>query len=132
MMTYATGSRYREMEVLATTPERRLVMLYGKLLVLLKQARTEIGRGDIVAREHRLMHADEIVRELAISLNYEAGGDLARSLASIYSWLLAEFSGIHAKPDVGRLDAVITIVADLHEAWEGAAAQVADRGATAA
>lgn len=124
-MTYtASVSRYREMEVLAMPPERRLVMLYAKLLVLLKQARLEIERGDIVAREQRLTHADEIVRELAASLNFEAGGELARSLAGIYNWLLGEFSGIHFKPDLARLDAVIRIVGDLHEAWDGAANQV--------
>jgi flagellar protein FliS len=128
-MSYGTNSRYREMEVLAMSPARRLVMLYTKLLVLLKQARTEIERGDIEAREKRLMHADEIVRELAMSLNFEAGGDLARSLESIYNWLLNEFAGIHARPDLIRLDAVIRIVADLHEAWDGAAAQVAGHSA---
>jgi len=130
-MTYTSGSRYREMEVMATTPERRLVMLYSKLLVLVKQARVEIERGDIIAREQRLMHADEIVRELAVSLNYETGGELASSLSSIYSWLLAEFAGIHAKPDTARLDAVIGIIADLHEAWTGAASQVAEHRAGA-
>ena len=128
-MPYPSGSRYREMEVLAMPPAKRLVMLYSKLLVLLKQARQEIARGDIVAREQRLVQADEIVRELTFSLNFEAGGALAQSLASIYTWLIAEFAGIHAKPDVARLDAVISIVADLHEAWSGAATQVTESGA---
>jgi flagellar secretion chaperone FliS len=118
------ASRYREMEVLAMPPSRRLVMLYSHLLVKLKQARRHIERGEIEARGERLLHAEEIVRELRISLDHKAGGDLATSLASIYKWLLSEFAGIHAKPDLARLDAVIVIVSDLHQAWEGAAAQV--------
>ena len=128
-MGYPASSRYREMEVLAMPPARRLVMLYSHLLVMLKQARRHIERGEIELRGERLLRAEEIVRELLMSLDHDAGGSLATSLDSIYRWLLGEFVGIHLKPDVARLDAVIVVVADLHEAWEGAAAQVAGSAA---
>ncbi|HEY4321467.1 MAG TPA: flagellar export chaperone FliS [Gemmatimonadales bacterium] len=123
-MSYGTGNRYREMDVMAMTPARRLVMLYTHLLVQLRQARRHLEQGEIELRGERLLKAEEIVRELLISLNYEAGGSLARQLASLYEWLLKEFSAIHRKPDLKRLDAATKIVAELHEAWEGAANQL--------
>lgn len=118
--------RYREMEILAMTPANRVVLLYTHLLVNLKQARVFLERGDIGARGERLVKAEEIVHELAVSLDRDGGGELATRLASLYVWLLREFVAIHSRPDMARLDAVIRVVTDLHEAWSGAAAQLGE------
>jgi flagellar protein FliS len=112
------------MEVLAMQPAQRVVLLYSHLLVLLRQARRHLERGEIEQRGERLFRAEEIVRELQVSLNHDAGGELAGGLANLYSWMLGEFAGVHAHPDLGRLDAVTKIVTELHEAWQGAAEQV--------
>ncbi|HEX3928983.1 MAG TPA: flagellar export chaperone FliS [Gemmatimonadales bacterium] len=123
-MTYPTNSRYREMEIMALPPERRLVMIYSHLLVLLRQARRHIELNEVERRGERIIKAQEIVFELTVTLDRESGGQLAQQLASLYAWLLREFAAIHSRPDLTRLDAVIRIVGELHEAWEGAAAQL--------
>jgi flagellar protein FliS len=129
-MSYGSNDRYREMEVQAMSPARRLVLLYSHLLVALKQARMHIERGEIELRGERLLRAEEIVHELAFSLDREAGGELATRLAALYAWMLGQFAAIQARPNLQQLDAVTTIVSELHAAWEGAAAQLA--GSTAA
>ncbi|HEY3934439.1 MAG TPA: flagellar export chaperone FliS [Gemmatimonadales bacterium] len=128
-MSYASPSRYREMEVLAMQPAQRVVLLYSHLLVLLRQARRHLERGEIEQRGERLFRAEEIVRELQVSLNHEVGGELAGRLANLYTWMVSEFAGVHARPDLERLDAVTKIVAELYEAWQSAALQVLGQSA---
>ncbi len=124
-MSYGSMDRYREMEVMAMPPARRLLVLYSQLLTALRQARHLIETGQIEARTERLLHAEEIIRELAVSLDRERGGDLAGRLAELYAWMLTQTAAIHARPELGRVDHVIRIVAELHEAWGVAANQVA-------
>jgi flagellar protein FliS len=129
-MTYTQPQGYREMEILSMTPAQRVVALYARLHVLLLQARNQLDVGDIAAREERLMAASAIVHELAVSLDRERGGQLADQLAALYTWLIGEFTAIHAKADRGRLEATINIVRELHEAWQGAALQVSTPAAS--
>lgn len=117
--------RYREMEVMAMPPARRLVVLYAQLLTALRQARRHMELGEIEPRTERLLHAEEIVRELAVSLDRERGGELASRLSELYAWMLAQVAGLYAAPEPGRLDQVIRIVAELHDAWGTAASQLA-------
>lgn len=117
--------RYREMEVMAMPPARRLVVLYAQLLTALRQAGRHIELGQIEARTERLLHAEEIIRELAVSLDRERGGDLAVRLSELYSWMLTQVAAMHARPEPNRLDQVVRIVSELHEAWGTAASQLA-------
>lgn len=127
-MSYGTSAgsdRYREMEILAMSPARRVVLLYTHLQVVLRKARLHLDRGEIEARVDRLAQAQEIVYELLASLDREAGGELAARLAEIYAWLFGELGRINQKPDVAALEQVLKVVTELAEAWEGAAQQTA-------
>lgn len=123
-MSYGSMDRYREMEVMAMPPARRLVVLYAQLLTALRQARHQIELGQIATRTERLLHAEEIIRELAVSLDRERGGDLATRLSELYSWMLTQVAALHSRPELARVDQVIRIAAELHEAWGIAASQV--------
>jgi flagellar protein FliS len=124
-MSYGSMDRYREMDVMAMTPARRLVVLYAQLLVALRQARRFMELGQVGSRTERLLHAEEIIRELAVSLDRERGGDLATRLAELYGWMITQVAAIHGRPEVARVDQVIRIVSELHDAWGTAASPVA-------
>lgn len=131
-MSYGSNDRYREMDVMSMSPARRLVTLYTHLLVQLKQVRRHIERNEIELRCERLMKAEAIVHDLLVSLDHQQGGALAGQLASLYRWLLSEFAATHRRPDLKRFDAATKIVSELHEAWQGAADQLAGESASAA
>ena len=131
-MSYGSSGRYREMEVLAMSPAQRVVLLYTHLLVNLRQARGHFERGEIEARGNRLLRAEEIVHELAVSLDHEAGGEIASRLAALYAWLLGEFVAVHTRPDLARFDAAVKVVTELHEAWTAVANQAVEAGVAAA
>lgn len=123
-MSYGSPSRYREMEVLALSPARRVVLLYAQLQVALTQARTFLVSGEIEARTEALLRAESFVFELAASLDRAQGGELAERLATLYGWMLTQLTALHHSRDLATLDALRHTVAELHEAWEGAAQQV--------
>ena len=77
-----------EAEVMSASPVRLVHLLYRGALDSVRAARTELRAGDIPARSRAITKAQAILNELASSLNCEQGGEFARNLQELYSWLL--------------------------------------------
>ena len=120
------ASRYREAEVLTASPARLVVIVYEHVLVNLRRARLVVDDTGESTRGESLERARAALAELLVSLDKEKGGELAGRLASIYTFMLGELAVLGVKPNAGRLDAIIALVGELHEAF----VQVARRGAT--
>jgi flagellar protein FliS len=125
-VSYAAVSRYQQNDVFSMSPARRVVFLYGQALASLRQAGRHMETGEIEARSKSLDRAREIFGELLATLDFEAGGEIAGNLAALYTWFIGEAFQVDLKPDTGRLQQLITLVADLHGAWAAAADLVAD------
>lgn len=111
---------YLSAAVTTATPQRRLVMLYDRLLL-------DLHRGIEAQREQRfdeasnqLLHAQEIVNELRSSLRVDlwAGGPV---LASIYDWLFSELVQANVGRDVTVTAACLAVVEPLAQSWREAA-----------
>ncbi len=120
-MTLAGLARYQEIDVLTMSPARRVLLLYGHLLLNLRQARAALEARDIAGRSVKVAKALDVLNELLFSLDRENGGVLADRLASIYVYLIGELGRADRQRDTVRLDRVIEISASLQEAWIGAA-----------
>jgi flagellar protein FliS len=109
---------YCDDEVLAASPWRLIEMLYGGALDSIAAARRHLRRKDILARTRAINKALRILTELSCSLNHEAGGDLSRRLAGIYSYvsrLLIEASTKQVEPPLAEAEALISTLA---AAWK--------------
>lgn len=122
-MTSTGYARYQQVDVLTMSPARRLVALYGHLLLSLRQARAALDAKDVVARSIGVVKAMDTLNELLFSLDRENGGALAEQLASIYVHLINELVVADRHQDGARLGQVIEIIASLQEAWVTAAQQ---------
>jgi flagellar protein FliS len=120
-MTQAGLARYQEVDVFTMSPARRVLLLYGHLLLNLRQARAALDGGDIAARSAKVSKALDVLNELLFSLDRKNGGDLADRLASIYVYLINELARGDRESDGSRFDRVIDLSASLQEAWIGAA-----------
>lgn len=120
------ASRYREAEVLTASPARLVVIVYEHLLVNLRRARLLVEETGIGARSESLERARAALTELLVSLDKEKGGELAIRLGSIYTFMLGELAVLGVKPHAGRMDAIIALASELHEAF----VHVAQSGAT--
>jgi flagellar secretion chaperone FliS len=122
---------YQDTEVLTSTQERLVPLLYEHLLRSLRQADRQIEAGDIEGRSASLQKASAIVFELLGSLDFEAGGELASRLAGLYGFFAGEIADIGRTRDSERLDALIQMISGLHDAWDQAARQVGNGRAEA-
>jgi flagellar protein FliS len=64
-----------------------------------------------------ILKAQEIITELIVSLDFDQGGDIAKSLFSLYTWFNQELLGGNIDKNPDRITAVREMVGDLRSAW---------------
>ena len=127
MYTQQRSSAYRDNEVLSAPRERLIPLLYQGLLKNLRRAGMQMGAGDLEGKSESLQKASAIVYELLGSLDFDAGGEIASRLAALYAFFLREIMEAGRSLDRKRLDALGEMIGSLHDAWDQAAQQVAER-----
>jgi len=78
---------------------------------------------DVPTAHSNLVHAQEIVTELAATLNVEAWGG-AEQLLRIYEFCLQELFQANVYKDAQRIHGVREVIEPLRDAWHQAAKQV--------
>ena len=111
------AARYREAEVLSASPAQLVVIVFEHLLVNLRRARLQTADADGGPRSDSLERARAALTELLVTLDHQKGGELAARLESIYSFMLGELATLGVKPSVPKLDAIIALAGELHEAF---------------
>lgn len=126
-------STYKQTEVQSRTPLELVVMLYDGGLAFIHQARAAIERRDIPARRDASTKALAIVSQLQSTLNMEEGGDVARQLDELYTWVTGRILKATADNDAAPLEDAARVLAMLRESWvvlaNGSAGQQQVRGA---
>jgi flagellar secretion chaperone FliS len=65
----------------------------------------------------RNLHAQDLVTELLLALDYEQGGDIARNLSKLYDFTIRQLVSMGTGSDVSMYDHLISIFEELREAW---------------
>lgn len=124
-MNYAAlRSRYVDDTVATASPAKLLTMLYDRLVLDLQRAETAQRAGDRNEASAQLTHAQDIVTELASTLDVQAW-DGAKQLMSVYTFLLTELIGANVACDAERTAACRELVEPLRDAWQQAAQELA-------
>lgn len=117
-MTYQSqAAQYQEMEVMTASPEQLVVILFDHLLVTLRRAQMAMEAKNFPMRNKQVEKARLIISELLAVLNYEAGGEIAQQLATLYTYSLGEL----VAPTPGQVVTVVQIVTDLRDGFAEAA-----------
>lgn len=125
MTTYFSQARaYRESAVLGRTPEQLVPLLYEHLLVQLVRGAQQIRMGDFEGKADALSRASDILFEMLESLDFEAGGEVASRLSTLYGYFLREVELAGRSMDAAPLDRLVRMVEVLHAAWSQAAGEV--------
>lgn len=101
-------------------------MLYDESLRRIRQAISLVENTttrDIEAIGQHLTKAQDIVTELMVSLDFERGGEIARSLFSIYMFANRELMQANMKKDSSALERVHGLLMELRSAWVEVAAK---------
>ncbi|MBC7360559.1 MAG: flagellar export chaperone FliS [Desulfacinum sp.] len=94
-----------------------IVRCYDALIRDFQDAKRAHSEGNEDLLMDRIRHAQDIVTELLIGLDYERGGEIAANLGRIYNYMLRELVGIRDSHAQQTLDGMISIAGELREAW---------------
>lgn len=102
----------------AATALGLVIRCYSAAIDDLKEAKELHEAGSGRALHDKVCHAQDIVTELLVGLDYERGGQIAQNLSRVYNFILRELIVIHNAPDTRRYDQLVFILEDLRSAWE--------------
>lgn len=108
-----------ESGVIASDPHKLISMLYQGAQLAIANAKNAIARKDIPAKGAAIAKALQIIDDgLNASLDKKVGGELAQNLASLYNYMCSRLIQANLNSDVGALDEVSSLLADLQGAWD--------------
>jgi len=95
-------------------------MLYEKGIEVLKDAKGFFKENNFIAANEKIKRAQDIITELNISLDMEKGGEIAKSLRSLYNYMYRTLIESNLKKDIQKLDEVIYYFEQLLDVWKTA------------
>ncbi len=72
------------------------------------------------------MRAYDIILELQVSLDHKVGGDLAKQLDQLYTYVLDQYTKANMHGDISGLHSSIKVLENLYDGWK----QVLDKNKT--
>lgn len=100
-------------------PHKLILMLFEGARLAVSKAKLHLKQGEAAAKGGAISKAIAIIDQgLKASLNVEAGGDLAEKLRALYEYMSTRLLVANLKNDLGALEEVGRLLAELHEAWE--------------
>jgi flagellar secretion chaperone FliS len=105
----------------------QVVMLYEGVIRFVQQARAAIEANDIEARYNSITKACDIITGLQLSLNHDAGGELAKTLYDYYAGLDAQLLSLHFTPDLNVCDSCLRCLHLMKDAWEDVHKETEDK-----
>jgi flagellar protein FliS len=127
-------SAYRETKIKTAGQGQLIIMLYDgilknldralELLCLDAQGSNPSGRrtdkkdpADIEQIGKSIIRAQEIITELAVSLDFDNGKDIAKNLFSLYTWFNSELINASITHNAQKITAVRGMIFDLRLTW---------------
>ena len=101
----------------ASAEQLAVILLEGGQRYL-AQAIKAMGAKDEASAAASLSRVSEIICELILRLNHEAGGDLVENLNQIYDWWTLELFEAGQGQDRVRLQALSDLMGELSLTWE--------------
>ena len=99
-------------------PHELVKLLFAGLTDRIAMARAALEKGDRVARAIAVTKAQKILFGLRDSLDFEAGGELALNLDSLYDYCLRRLVNAHAREDDEIFAEVMDLMVSIREAWK--------------
>ena len=117
------AQQYQQTQILTSSRVQIVVLLYDAAIQSIELTRRAIETNNLPDKARFIGRAISIVGELDSVLDYEQGGDIAKSLHRLYDYVLSELVEANAKHMSARLDGPARCLMTLREAWREVAAQ---------
>ena len=118
MINAYLAKHYQMTEVNTADQKRLILMCYEGAIERLQKGKERILDNRPDERTTHLSKAREIITELQCALNFEKGGQIAKNLNAIYTYILKRIFEADVKNDISAIDEVLVMLRDLKSAWE--------------
>ena len=117
-MAYERITReYQKNAVNGSSPLQLVVMLYDGALKHMEAGRKAMAFGDREKQNANLQKAQKIIMELMSCLDMKEGGEIAKNLLSLYSYVLNELVVGNMSDDSEAIERCMKVLGDLRESW---------------
>ncbi|EGL83695.1 flagellar protein FliS [Caldalkalibacillus thermarum TA2.A1] len=107
---------YKHNAVQTASPGELTLMLYNGCLNFIKQARQAIEEDNIQERNKYMQKAQDIIRELMVTLNTDYA--VAKDMLRMYDYILRRLIEANINNDTAILDEVETYVSQFRDTWK--------------
>ena len=108
---------YKKAAVNTLDQNKLIIMLYDGAIKNASFAVEHIKSGEIEKVHNCLIKTKNIVTELMATLNMEQGGDIAKNLQSLYSYMFSQLIEANMEKKTGPIIIVIDLLKELRAAW---------------
>ena len=106
-------------KVQAASPHQLILLLYDGAATAIGVAGLHIEQNDVAQKGKHISQAIDIINNgLKVSLNTEAGGQLAEQLSALYDYMCRRLIAANIGNDVVALDEVAHLLDEIHSAWK--------------
>ncbi len=110
--------QYKQNSVMTASPQELTLMLYNGALKFIGKAKIFIEQKNISKANESLIRAQDIIRELNITLNMEY--EVSQNLRSLYTYIIERLIDANISKDIKVLDEVSEMVTELRDTWKEA------------
>ena len=110
-------SQYDKIQVSTVDQGTLIIMAYEGAINFIKMAKEKLANNDYAGKSINISNAVAIINELNTRLNMEKGGETAKNLNKLYTFLSIHLTTANLKKDAHKLDESINIMENLLRGW---------------
>jgi flagellar protein FliS len=110
-------SKYENINVNTVDQGTLIIMAYEGAINFVKEAKERLAQNDYAGKSINISNAVSIINELNARLNMEKGGETAKNLNKLYTFLSIHLTTANLKKDAHKLDESLTILQNLLNGW---------------
>jgi flagellar secretion chaperone FliS len=116
MATKNPYQSYQQNSVTTASPGELTLMLYNGCLKFINQAKKAIADKNIEAKNTNIQKAQNIIRELMVTLNMDL--EVSENMMSLYDYMNRQLIEANLKGDIAILDEVEGLVTEFRDTWK--------------
>jgi flagellar protein FliS len=109
---------YQDNVVSTQSKGRLIVMLYDGAIKFMRLAIMEMEKNNYEAKGRYINKALDIINELNIVLDMDAGGEIASNLRKLYIFMTNQLCEANIKCDPEKVREVIKLMEELNRGWK--------------
>ena len=111
-------SKYENINVNTVDQGTLIIMAYEGAINFVKEAKERLAQNDYAGKSINISNAVSIINELNARLNMEKGGETAKNLNKLYTFLSIHLTTANLKKDAHKLDESLNILQNLLNGWK--------------